>query len=154
MKRQFDESKLTNEALCEKCGGQCCKKCGCSYFPEDFEFELNLDNLKSEIDKGFISIDALFYRNSIYQKLDKQIYYLRVRNNNDLTPVGINSLGVCKRLEENHCWFSLEKRPSGGKFYIPFWSGCYTIYTQQEFIDSWEPYQKVLMLLIEHYEKK
>lgn len=151
MNRQFDESRLTNDTLCKECGGRCCKNCGCSYFPEDFDFELNFDNLKSEIDKGLIAIDAMFYADSIYQKLDKPIYYLRVRNINDLTPVGINSLGTCKQLDVDHCLFPLKKRPSGGKFLIPFWNECYTLYTQQEFIDFWEPYQKTMMLLIEHY---
>lgn len=154
MNRQFDTSRLTNDELCKKCGGKCCNSCGCAYFPEDFNFELNFDNLIVEIDKGFIAIDAMFYSGSIYNKLNVPVFYLRVRNVNDTTPIGINSLGTCKRLEKNHCYFDLENRPSGGKFYIPFWSGCYALYTNQEFIDFWLPYQDVLMLLIEHYKKQ
>lgn len=154
MTRHFDESKIINEALCKKCNGKCCKRCGCSYFPEDFKFELTFENLKFEIDKGFIAIDAIFYLDSPYKQLDNPVYYLRVRNTNDITPIGINSSGTCKRLIKNRCWFETKDRPSGGKYYIPFWSGCYTLYTSQEFIDFWIPYQEVLMLLIEHYKKQ
>ena len=156
MKKHFDfsENKMTNDELCKKCGGKCCESCGCAFFPDDFEFELNFENLKFEIDKGFIAIDAIFYGESIYEKLDVPIYYLRVRNINDSTPIGINGYGTCKRLKENHCEFSLEKRPSGGRYLIPFWSGCYTLYTVQKFSDFWRPYQEILMLLIEHYEKQ
>lgn len=153
MNRQFDESKLVNDELCKKCGGRCCKQCGCLYFPEDFKFELTFDNLKSEIDKGFIAIDAISYADSIYNKLDNPVYYLRVRNINDFTPVGINGFGTCKLLIDDHCWFEIKDRPSGGKYYIPFSRGCYTLYTNQDLIDLWSPYQKEIMLLIEHYKK-
>lgn len=153
MKRLFDKSKLENETLCKKCDGKCCKQCGCSYFPEDFKFELTFENLKFEIDKGFIAIDVIFYKDAIYNKLDNPVYYLRVRNINDPTPIGINGFGTCKRLINNHCWFKFKDRPSGGKFYIPFERGCYTLYTNKDLIELWSPYQKELMLLIEHYKK-
>ena len=42
--------------ICKKCKGSCCKTMGCHYSPEDFK-DLSFDGLKTEIDKGFISID-------------------------------------------------------------------------------------------------
>ena len=153
MNWRFSKDKLINDELCKKCQGRCCKQCGCAYFPEDFSFKLTFENLKTEIDKGVIAIDAMFFGNSIYKQLDNPVYYLRVRNTTDSTPIGINNMGTCKCLQENACSFSLDERPSGVKYFIPFWSGCYTLYTNQELIDYWLPYQEVLMLLIEHYKK-
>ncbi len=153
MEWQFDESKLENRKLCSECGGKCCNRCGCAYFPKDFKFKLNFENLKSEIDKGYISIDAIQYI-PIYQKCyDRPVYYLRVRNVTDDTPIGIDKLGRCKCLEGDHCTFKIKDRPSGGKYFVPFWSGCYTLYTYQEFLDTWMPYQEVLILLLKYYEK-
>ncbi len=156
MKRQFDVNKMENKELCSKCTDVCCKKCGCAYFPEDFKFELNFDNLKLEIDKGFIAIDMMIGTETPCLKiLDNPVYYLRVRNVNDETPIGIAEMGCCKKLN-GICDFPFEQRPSGGKYYIPFegHGGCYTLYTDQEFVDLWLPHQKVIMLLIEHYSKK
>lgn len=152
MYRQFDHTKLINDELCKECGGQCCLRCGCAYFPEDFKFDLTFENLKSEIDKGFIAIDMLTHLHSPYNKLDNPIYYLRVRNINDYTPIGKQTIGACKRLENDHCYFDFENRPSGGKFYVPFRRGCYTLYTTKEFIDYWIPYQELLICLIKYYE--
>ena len=152
MKRQYDKNFLVNETLCSECKHVCCERCGCSYFPEDFEFDMSFENLKSEIDKGFISIGAMYGTETPTLKLlKKPIYYLRVRNVNEDSPIE-NKNGICKRLVDHRCFFPLEARPSGGKYYIPFKRGCYTLYTDKEFIDLWAPYQNVLMLLLKHYK--
>ena len=38
-----------NKELCSKCGGRCCKSCGCELFPEDFKEgqKLYIKKLKS-----------------------------------------------------------------------------------------------------------
>lgn len=157
MKRQFDldKEKFENKELCSKCKQVCCKKCGCAYYPEDFDFELTFENLKAEIDKGFISIDNMVgIETPVLKLLPTPIHYLRVRNINEDTPIAKNRSGICKKLDVDHCQFSFEERPSGGKYYIPFKRGCYSLYTDQEFVDFWLPYQKVLVLLLEHYSKK
>lgn len=60
---------------CAKCGGSCCKNMGCHFSPDDFD-EISFDALKSEIDKGFISIDW-------WEESDGgESYYLRIRNVN------------------------------------------------------------------------
>ena len=51
-----DYSNTTNITLCSKCGGACCKMCGCHFSPDDFE-DLSFEGLKKELLKGYISID-------------------------------------------------------------------------------------------------
>lgn len=154
MYRQYDKNKLENIDMCRECGGICCKTTGCSYFPEDFKFDLNFENLKSEIDKGFIAIDYISFTGEKFPiALKEPIYYLRVKNIGENSPIGIRNSKTCIKLKENGCEFDFSERPSGGKYVVPFRGecGCYNLYTFQEFIDLWKPYQELLKLLIKCY---
>ncbi len=36
-KKDYDNSKNVNAVICSKCGGECCKRCGCHFSPDDFD---------------------------------------------------------------------------------------------------------------------
>lgn len=140
-------SKTINKSMCAECGGECCKRCGCSYFAEDLD--MNFENLQRKISSRKISIDCLTH-NENFVSLKEPVYYLRVSNINE-KPIAIGALGRCSRLTKTGCSLSYINRPSGGKLFVPFWSGCYPLYSQQEFIQSWIPHQKLLLELIDFF---
>lgn len=43
--KDYDISKNVNTSLCAKCGGTCCKNCGCHFSPDDFE-SISFESLK------------------------------------------------------------------------------------------------------------
>ncbi len=130
--------KTVNPKMCEKCGGRCCKQCGCSYFPEDFP-DLSFEAIYRKISLNEVTIDTLYFLESLYNPLDEPVYYLRVANKKG---------GGCIFLTDTGCKFSYEERPAGGRLLVPFWSGCYYLYSEKEFIEKWMPYQKLLKDLI------
>lgn len=140
--------KTLNPEMCKRCKGRCCKQCGCSYFPEDLD--MTFENIVKNIKEREISIDRMEYLENFYSKLEKPIYYLRVANENE-SYLAYGNIGRCIFLSDNGCKLDYEARPSGGKFIVPFWSGCYPLYTKQEFIEKWIPYQNLLKNLIEFF---
>ena len=140
--------KTLNPDMCKKCGGKCCNQCGCAFLPEDLQ--MCFSNLFEKIFSREITIDKLEYLENAYNKLDKPVYYLRVANVNE-SCVEFNGMGKCIFLTENGCKLTYENRPAGGRLLVPFWSGCYYLYTNKEFIDKWIPYQKLLKDLIEFF---
>jgi Fe-S-cluster containining protein len=123
---------------CSLCGGRCCKACGCPYFPEDFQ-ELTFESLKKLIDSKKVEIDSIIYLSGPYTPLPNPVYYLRVANKKE---------GGCIHLTEKGCKLSYEERPTGGRLLVPHWSGCYYLYSKEEFIEKWLPYQELLEELI------
>ena len=108
------------------------------------------ENIVKNIKEREISIDRMEYLENFYSKLEKPIYYLRVANENE-SYLAYGNIGRCIFLSDNGCKLDYEARPSGGKFIVPFWSGCYPLYTKQEFIEKWIPYQNLLKNLIEFF---
>ena len=53
------------------CKGECCKHMACHFSPSDFS-EITFEALKSEIEKGYISID--------WWESEVPEYFLRIRN--------------------------------------------------------------------------
>lgn len=137
--------KTQNPEMCKKCGGECCKRCGCAYFPEDLG-ELSYEKLVELWKKGVAVIDCMSYRDgNFYKPLPEPIYYLRAPNVNEHGKmVALKGMGPCYFLTEKGCKLSYDQRPSEGRYMVPFWSGCYTLYKEQEFIDLWNPYQDLL----------
>ena len=37
IKKDYDYSKNVNSKICSECGGECCKRCGCHFSPDDFK---------------------------------------------------------------------------------------------------------------------
>ena len=130
--------KTLNPEMCKKCGGKCCKQCCCAYFPEEFP-DLSFEAIYKKISLNEVKIDSLYFLESLYNPLDEPIHYLRVANKEN---------GECIFLTDMGCKLSYEERPAGGRLLVPFWSGCYYLYTQKEFIEKWIPHQKLLKDLI------
>lgn len=138
-----------NKDLCSKCGGMCCKKCGCDYFVSDFE-NLNLDYLESILDKGRISIVACFDFSRLPngKLINQPILYLRARNV-DRGIIDLFSLKkTCASLEDDKCHYNWTERPSGGKSLIPSEAGCYSNIDRIEELNKWKPYQKLLHRIV------
>lgn len=149
------EKEYENKEICAKCGGYCCKKCGCDYFVSDF------DNLKFEyLDKilatGKVSIVAtLSFKNLPNGKLAvTPILSLRSRNI-ERNVIDLLSLKKsCALLTSNGCPYSIDERPSGGVHLIPNekdFHHCHSDIDKIEELYKWLPYQKVLAKLVKKY---
>lgn len=152
-------SNLFNKNICANCPkGEkcCCKTYGCRFSPDDFQLSEKMSNkevkhiLKINIDKKYISID---FANMDDTDLDNNYFYLRMRHLG-APIIDVDSKGgVCCKLGKNGCYFSDEERPKGGKFLIPDEKGnCISKYPFKKVID-WEPYQDVLIELLNEYKK-
>lgn len=127
------------EPWCKECGGRCCKNMGCHYSPDDFK-DKSFEALKSEIEKGKISID--------WWAADEPEYYLRARHV-DAPIVDGSWGGICINLTENGCSLSFEDRPLGGKALKPVRSfGCPNFYTKEMCKNDWKPYAETLKKLV------
>lgn len=66
--------------ICRECGGMCCKKSGCDYWPQDFE-DLSYKGVLKILSKGHILIVcAIDFRRSQGRLLGEPLLYLRTRN--------------------------------------------------------------------------
>ena len=158
VKKDYDVSKNVNSEVCSKCGGYCCKRCGCHFSPDDFE-DVSFEGLKKEIEKGYISIDYVDGE-EIYQRIG--VYILRIRNEG----APIVDLGggrtKCILLTEKGCKLDYEHRPSGGKLLIPssvLSNGkinllCKSRYDIRDCCYEWLPHKKVLKKLVEYFQNK
>lgn len=153
LEKDYDVSKNINCDLCSKCGGDCCKKCGCHFSPDDFE-EISFEFLKKELEKGYISIDYVDGE-MIYS--DFGVYILRVRNQGaDIVDAClIREKSQCILLTENGCKLDYNHRPTGGKLLIPNEDGrCRQKYDIFDCCYEWKPHQRILRDLVEYFETK
>lgn len=141
-----------NSEICKKCGGRCCKNCGCNYYPKDFK-EMTFDYLKSILDKGEISITTCVYvnaddNNKIFIDI---VLNLRARNIDRPIVDLISKKNTCSVLTETGCKYSFDERPTGGVLLIPDNDECINIYPPELQLEEWKKYQEVLKKLVEHY---
>lgn len=159
IKKDYTVEETTNPELCAKCGGVCCKSCGCHFSPDDF-VDISFEGLKKELEKGYISIDLI---DGEMINRDGFFYILRIRNRDakivDLTYVR----SPCVLHTENGCKLSYDKRPMGGKLLIPVVysnllgqrvTDCHSAYTIEDCCMEWKPYQKVLSELVHYFKDK
>lgn len=148
-----------NHEICAECGGECCKRCGCEFSPDDFS-EISFEFLKKEIQKGYITIE---YINGEIVHQDNGSYILRVRNKEDSIVKYHFSKGPCILLGEKGCKLSDDKRPAGGRLLRPsnekagFFNSsrrCYSNYSLEDCCYEWAPHQKILYDLAEYFENK
>ncbi len=152
--KDYSDPILQNAELCAQCGGKCCKRCGCAFSPDDFE-DLSFEALKTEIEKGYITIEVVdgdqFY-------IAGFVLMLRVRNVGGL--VYENRLynrprGQCILLTEHGCKLDWDHRPSGGKLLIPGEGGnCQSRYSTERALREWEKHQGVLIRLSHYFDEK
>lgn len=153
-KKDYNDPTLRNPEMCAKCGGECCKRCGCFFSPDDFE-EVSYESLKAEMAKGYITIEHV----------DLDMYYMvgyawvvRVRNQSD--PVVVSSVyhrpnSPCVMLGPDGCKFDWEHRPAGGKLLKPD-NGlmCDSDYTLRQTVREWRRYQNILYMLAEYFSEE
>lgn len=156
--KEYDAIKDVNHELCSKCGGKCCKSCGCHFSPDDFK-EISFEYLKKEMEKGYISIDYVDGE-IIYESVG--IYILRVRNQDaQIVDTGWKR-SQCILLTEKGCKLDYEHRPTGGKLLIPSEEfnrrcdeiTCRSKYSIKDCCYEWKPHQRILADLIEYFKEK
>lgn len=138
-----------NKEICQKCGGYCCKKCGCDYFVSDFT-SIKLATIEDALNTGRISIVSALDFKRINKKLTvSPILYLRERNvgREDIDLLSFKT--KCASLTYNGCIHDYETRPSGGKTLIPKEDGnCYSEVSRIEELNKWLPYQNILSRVV------
>ena len=148
------EEKLENKEYCKTCGGYCCKKSGCDYYPCDFK-DLSFKGLTNILSEGNISIVSSLY----FEKLpnDKIIYtpflYLRARNiDRDIVDL-VSIKKTCSMLREDGCYYDFKHRPSGGVNFVPASNriNCHPKDNQILHLKEWNRYQKVLSKFVKSY---
>lgn len=158
-KKEYTTEETTNPNLCAKCGGECCKGCGCHFSPEDFE-DTSFEGLKRELEKGYISIDRVDGR--AFDR-PEMFFILRIRNRGArIVYLNYERGEPCILLTEKGCKLSYTKRPTGGRLLIPVavkYKGltclnCQSAYTIEDCCMEWRPYQQVLSELIHYFKYK
>lgn len=144
-----------NKNLCAKCGGKCCKKCGCDYFVSDFNV-INKNKLLEVLSTGNVSIVALLNFKLLPNghKAVVPFLYLRARNK-DRDVIDLFSIKKeCSMLNPTGCSYSLENRPGGGVNLIPSEDGCRPHKDQLKEMMKWGMYQNILSKLVKRYTGK
>lgn len=145
--------KVEDRNICKECGGYCCKKSGCDYFVSDFE-NMKIDYLESILDTGRVSVVASCYFKRLPNNklINIPVLYLRARNINRKEIDLLSFKTTCASLEEDGCYFDIEKRPSGGSTLIPAKNRmCYTEVDRVKELEKWKPYQNVLERLVKRH---
>jgi hypothetical protein len=142
---------VENLDLCRKCGGECCKNMGCHFSPDDFS-NISFKTLKTELEKGNISIDH--WIGDIDEKRDRysKTYYLRMRNLNTGI-VNASWGGQCKIWDKKiGCPLPFEKRPKGARALVPNNLGrCNATYTKEMCVMDWRKHHTILKRLEEYF---
>lgn len=160
VKKDYSRLKNVSKRICAECGGECCKRCGCEFSPDDFK-EISFEYLKDEMEKGYISI-AYVPDEICYDPFG--VYILRVRNREaPVVDLGYRR-SPCILLTEKGCKLNYKDRPSGGKLLIPSrkvyeFMGekkrvCPTSYGIRDCCYEWKPHQRIIHELIEYFRDK
>lgn len=156
-----------NKEICAKCGGQCCKNCGCGFSTKDFKGEITKEKILRLLETGAVSVDwwegdpredlaphLEDYYIPKYADKEKTSrgYFLRIKNikANTYDPA---FFGTCILLKEDGCPIDFEHRPYQGKALIPkddnmflggFFITCDSDYSKQECALEWFQYYDIL----------
>lgn len=151
LSQPFTEVDLQNAAPCGECGGECCKKMGCHYSPEDFG-DITFESLRTIIDQGHVSIDWYNGEFDDNTQTNRQ-YYLRARHIN--SPVVDPSFGgKCVCLTLTGCSLEWNERPRGGRYLQARkdWEDpCVNRYSKEECARDWLQYESILVALVDYY---
>ena len=141
-----------NKEVCKNCGGRCCKKSGCDYWPSDLPDKTYKGILKF-LENGKVSIVAMMNFKRINGKLcNFPFLYLRGRNTGRDVVDLLSMKTPCSNLTEHGCSYTYEERPSGGKNLTPSKDGlCYPKEDNLQKVLEWSPYQKQLEKIVKRY---
>lgn len=157
--KNYDAPENFNPSICAECGGECCKRCGCEFSPDDFE-EISFEFLKKEIEKGFITIEMI---DSDGYELQDSTLILRMRNKNSPIVDSQWKKTPCILFTEKGCKLDYAHRPTGGKLLRPSEEKtgtifrrrrCSSTYSIESCCYEWWPHQKVLYELAEYFKDK
>ena len=166
IKKDYDLPDNLNQDSCKKCQGFCCKRCGCHFSPDDFNFkkiddengprdsnEVIFEILRKEMEKGYIVVECI-PGEMFWSGIDGMI--LRARNINEGL-VGRMMRSQCILLTENGCKLDYEHRPSGGRLLKPVYKNeelfCKQYYDIPDCCKEWLPFKEVLAKLFELFEE-
>lgn len=150
--------------ICRECGGRCCMNAPCHFSPEDFE-DLSYRGLKRTLrKKKYISI-VKFSKRFVEVSLDqsvggtlKHFFFLRIRTSETgiaARAAEIEDDDFCMLLRKDGCELEYKDRPKGARLLIPKeGSRCEQLYTVDDCVHDWIPYQKVLEKLYKFFERK
>lgn len=141
-----------NTEVCKNCGGRCCKKSGCDYWPSDLPDKTYKGILKF-LENGKVSIVAMMNFKRINGKLcNFPFLYLREKNTGRDVVDLLSMKTPCSNLTEHGCSYTYEERPSGGKNLTPSKDGlCYPKEDNLQKVLEWSPYQKQLEKIVKRY---
>lgn len=141
-----------NTEVCKNCGGRCCMKSGCDYWPSDLPDKTYKGILKF-LENGKVSIVAMMNFKRINEKLcNFPFLYLRERNTGRDVVDLLSMKTPCSNLTEHGCSYTYEERPSGGKNLTPSKDGlCYPKEDNLQKVLEWSPYQKQLEKIVKRY---
>ncbi len=157
--KDYDVVKNVNINYCTTCGGECCKRCGCEFSPDDFA-DLSFEGLKKEIEKGYITIECI--KGDEIERIEDMLF-LRVRNVNSPIVDYARRKKRCILHTDKGCKLGYEERPTGGKLLIPTiqTSGlifksrcCRSSYRIEECCYEWSSHQKTLLELAWYFLDK
>lgn len=157
IKKDYEEARNVNIDSCKKCGGYCCKTCGCHFSPDDFK-SVSYRYLKNKIKEGYISIVYV----SEYSSTGT--FILRMRNYGaPIVDLRDSGFGGCIILTEKGCPLPYDKRPSGAKLLIPQKDydpdqltepHCQCNYTLEQCAYEWLPHKKTLYRLARYFRNR
>lgn len=141
-----------NTEVCKNCGGRCCMKSGCDYWPSDLPDKTYKGILKF-LENGKVSIVAMMNFKRINGKLcNFPFLYLREKNTGRDVVDLLSMKTPCSNLTEHGCSYTYEERPSGGKNLTPSKDGlCYPKEDNLQKVLEWSPYQKQLEKIVKRY---
>ena len=141
-----------NKEVCKNCGGRCCKKSGCDYWPSDLP-DKTYNGILEFLENGKVSIVAMMNFKRINGKLcNFPFLYLRERNTGRDVVDLLSMKTPCSNLTEHGCSYTYEERPSGGKNLTPSKDGlCYPKEDNLQKVLEWSPYQKQLEKIVKRY---
>lgn len=158
----------TNYPLCQKCGGECCKRNACDCSPEDFEKDIAkmrealesgkycIDFSREDASSFFIGANRTILVTERIKKSHRDFLYIRPKN------VGRPVVDIIHTEEvEGPCIFWDEKkgcpldyknRPKGGRTLIPQASRiCIPPYDKLVMLMDWKPFTSELIKLAKEF---
>lgn len=151
----MENIKFENKDICKKCGGKCCKKCGCDYSTDNFQ-DLSMKALEEILSEGKISIVAALNikRSKNGNKFIIPFLYLRARNKNRNVVDLLSLKSECSMLTKDGCSYSVEERPKGGVNLIPYESKCLPYEEPLKIVEGFERYQSTLSKMVKRLTGK
>lgn len=140
----------TNQKLCKKCGGRCCKKESCLYAPEDFE-EITFENLLELYQKEQIMFSSVLD----YTETKIKAWIVRPPQVDcERIQLNIWENSRCAFLTDTGCSYDYHHRPRGAKLLIPREIAgemcCENMYDLETAANEWERYKELIEEVIHH----